>query len=567
MKADTIITNGKIYTIDSNERVVEAVVIKDSRFIYAGNNEEALCYAEDGVEIIDLGGKTVLPGLIEPHVHAPGNAYNVLYNIDVFEARTAEETEQIIADYIQEHPNRDIYYGRGFKTAVFPGVEASKGPKKERLDKICSDKPIIITDEGGHINWLNSKAFEVCGITTETPDVEGGVIEKNEETGELWGDLKDEARCLNPERQYSKEEKMEAFAWLQNYFKSLGFTGIASQRQSACTDPVPIVDIMHEFEKRGELTLHVAAAREIKVVEDEWKQFDHLEQMRDFYKPPESEIEITTAKFFVDGTVEGVSAFLSEPYSIEAGKGTNYCGEFLWDYERMKEAFAETLKRGFNIHIHAVGDEAVTKSIDAIEYAQNLYPGDHRNCITHLQIVKPEDIERMGKLGIVAGLNSFWHFKDPTVYFDGEVRFLGEERASREYPAKAFKDAGCVITCSADYPVTPNPNPFQAMEAGVTRNLFDADYFGVDDIQDMEDPKWLLGKEERLSLMDMVKAYTINAAYATHREKEMGSIEVGKWADMIVIDRDIFEINPLDIEFTKVLRTIYKGKTIYTYKS
>lgn len=563
MFADKVIKNAKIYTIDKCGEIVQSAAIKDGRFICVGSNKEVADYVGENTEVIDAEGKTVLPGLIESHVHVPGNGYNILYNINVFDARTDKETESIISEYIRKHPDREIYFGRGFKTAVFPGIEASKGPRKERLDKICNNKPIVIIDEGGHVNWLNSKAFEISGITEDTEDVAGGVIEKDNVTGALWGTLKDEARLLGPERQYTKEEKMEAYEWFQNFYVSLGFTAIAAQRQPACTDPIPMVDIVHEFEKQGRLILHVSAAREIKVTEDEQLQFEHLEEMRDYFANQESNICVNTAKFFIDGTVEGVSAFLSEPYTEAAGKGSNYYGEFLWNFDRMKKAFAETLKRGFNIHVHAVGDEGVTKAIDAFEYAQSLYPGDHRNCITHLQIVKDEDIVRMGKMNIIAGLNSFWHFKDPTVFFNVEVRFLGADRANKEYPAKSFRDAGCLITCSADYPVTPYPNPFQAIEVGVTRNLFDAQYFDEERIDDIDDEKWLLGKEERLSVLDMVKAYTINAAYATHREKEMGSIEAGKWADYIIIDRDIFEIAPLEIEDTKVLETVFKGETVY----
>ena len=225
--------------------------------------------------------------------------------------------------------------------------------------------------------------------------------------------------------------------------------------------------------------------------------------------------------------------------------------------------FIKILQRGFNIHVHAIGDEAVTKTIDALEVAQQEVPGNHRNIITHLQIVKPEDIKRMHDLDITACVNVFWHFKDPCAYFEVEQRFLGKERAEKEYPLASFVKNGVRITASADHPITPDPNPFHAIEAGVTRNLYNAEFFEVDGIKDMDDSTWLLGKEERVSVMDMVKAYTINGAYSLHMDHEVGSLEMGKFADMIIIDRDIFNLNPLDIEFTKILKTIFNGNVVY----
>ena len=560
MKVDTVIRNGKIYTMDESCPVVSAVAVRGGEIVWRGDEAAADEYAKDAAEVIDLGGNTALPGLIDMHVHVPGNAYNVLHNIDLYDAKTAEETESMIADFVAAHPEKEMYYGKGFKTAVFPGEEKTKGPRKERLDAICPDKPVGIVDEGGHIIWLNSKALEISGVTEETEDIPGGVIERGEE-GHLWGILKDEAKNMFREQQFSPEEKAEAFDWCQDLLSSYGYTTILAMRQSASADPVPIFDTMESFEDKGKLRMRIAGAREIKATGDSLSQIDDLERLKRRYERGGS-ISVTTAKFFLDGTVEGLSAYLEEPYCV--GSGGTYRGELLWDPAELEKAFEEVLRRGFNIHIHAVGDGAVDVAVEALEKAQRAVPGDHRNCITHLQLARDCDIEKMGRLDIVACVNTYWHLKDPTVFYDSEVSLLGEERAEKEYPLKKFLDNGVLITCSADYPSSPDPNPFFAIQAGVTRNMYDAGYFGVDPLTDENDPEWLLGPQERIGVWDMLKAYTINAAYAMHMENEVGSLEVGKKADLAVIDRDVPESDHLDIEKTKVLMTILGGKVVYS---
>ena len=561
-KGNIAFTGGKIYTIDSDNRIVQSIVIKDGRIVYVGNDQDAKDHFEKDMEVVELEGKTVLPGLIEPHVHVPGNAYNVLFNINLFDAKDEAETMDMIEAFINAHPEKSSYYGRGFMSQVFPGLESSLGPKKERLDKICPDKPVVIADYGGHVTWLNSEAFRQFGITEETPDVEGGVIEKDPQTGELWGTLKEEAKCLYPDQQLTLAEKEEALEWFQKQMHAYGYTSAFALRPSPCSDPRPIFDAMESLEKKEKLTLRLVCGREIKANLPKEEQVREAIQFAQKYKS--NFLMAKTAKFFIDGAVEGVSAYLSEPYLPAAGKGSSYQGESLWETDELAEVFTQVLEAGLNIHIHAIGDQAVTVAVDALEMAQNTIPGDHRNTITHLQLVKKEDIKRMAELNIIACCNVYWHLKDPCIYFEGELPFLGKERAEKEYPLGSFVRNGVTITSSGDVPITPYPNPFFAIQAGVTRNLYNASYFKVDPIKDMDDPSWLLGKEERVSVLDMVKAYTINCAYASFVDHKTGSLEVGKLGDLIVLDQDIFKAAPLDIEKTKILRTVVGGTTVFT---
>lgn len=560
-KANQAFINGQIYTMDEKNPTAEAVFASEGTILYVGTKEGGETYMDASTQIIDLQGGVVLPGFIEPHVHVPGNAYNVLFNINLFDAKNEAETMEMISDFIKKHPERDRYYGRGFMSAVFGGRERSIGPRKERLDSICRDKPIVLIDYGGHIFWLNSKALEAFGITRDTPQLPGGIIEKDPQTGELWGILKDEAKALVPDQVFTQEEQIAAVNWCQELLASCGYTTILAMRPSACSYPNPLLEAFAALSEGGEQKLRVYGAREIKANQEVLPQLKELCQYREAYHT--NLLSAATAKFFVDGVVEGVSAWLTQPYEPAAGKGVSYYGKALWKPEALAGAFKEVLKEGFNIHIHAIGDRAVKESIKALEIAQRQYPGDHRNTITHIQLVDSADIPKMNELDITACVNAFWHFKDPCVYFEAELPFLGKERAEREFPLKSLLQEGVRITCSADYPITPRPNPFYAIQAAVTRNIYQTAHFKVPAISDMDDSRYLLNKDERVSVMDMVKAYTVNGAYALHAEDVAGSLEMGKSADMMVIDRDIFHVNPLDIENTKVIRTIFQGKTTF----
>jgi predicted amidohydrolase YtcJ len=252
-----------------------------------------------------------------------------------------------------------------------------------------------------------------------------------------------------------------------------------------------------------------------------------------------------------------------EPYEKAAEKGPNYRGEFLWDMDVLKKAFALINKEGYQIHVHSIGDAATKNTLDALEYAHTQVPGDFRPAITHVQVVAPEDFARFKKLGVIASVQTgFWGFKEPYWWEVVDHAFLGE-RAEHEYPLKSFFKAGVVVISSSDHAVMPIPNPLWAIRAGVTRNLNHAAYYGIDDITDMDDPKWLLNKNERASLDEMIRSYTINSAYAHFLENESGSIEVGKSADMVIISKDITKLDPIKIDSAEILKTIFRGEVVF----
>jgi predicted amidohydrolase YtcJ len=552
--ADTILENGTIYTIDDKNTVAEAIAVKDGKILYVGTKAGAEAFKGNATDIVDLNGKFVMPGFVDAHVHAPGTAMTELYDIYLYEDLTKEDTLATVKAFVDTNPDLTEYWGSGFSVGI---ANDPKGPKAEWLDEICADKPIILTSNDGHNRWLNTKAFEMNGITKDTPNPEGGLIHKDPVTGELWGDITDASSLITMTQTYTADQEREALKAFQESMHGWGYTAIMS------IAPIDVDPARYqELEKKGDLKLRVNLAKEIENDKPFDPQIQSLVDMKEKYDS--DLIDVTTAKYFADGVVEGTTAYLLQPYDAATGLAPDYVSEFYWNPDELDQYFDKTMKAGFQIHVHSIGDASTRLVLDSFEYAQAKNPTiEPRNVITHLQLVDDADKPRFGKLKVIAALQPYWHLKEPGWWDTVDSVNLGKDRGYKEYPVKSLLDNGAILTSSGDHPVSPINNPFWAIEADVTRNLNNAEFYGVDDITDINDPTWLLNPAERVSVMDMVKAYTVNGAYELYREKSIGTLENGKYADMIVVDQDIFKVNPLDIDKTKVLTTIFNGSVVY----
>ena len=566
--ADKIFYNGKIYTLDSSSNVFSVMAVKNGKIIELATkeNERLLIgrYYQKGQTILeDLNQDVVFPGFSDTHVHAPGLAYDILFNVNLYHALSKEETLGLIRKYVEMHTENEIYYGRGVNSGYFEAEESVVGPRKEHLDRISTEKPIVIADFGGNYLWLNSAAFEKYRITPETPCPKGGEIPLNPKDGTLWGIVKGEARALIPYQTFSEEQNYLAAKWFQDRMLSYGYTSIFALRPPGTVEPrTTLFSIFKTLEKKSELFLRVQGGKDIDPNGDVDEQIEEMKAEKAKY---DSElIQFTTAKFFLDGVIEGLDGCLLQPYGKASGKAADYKGVFIWDEEKLAYAFQRCMEAGFQIHCHSIGDGATHKALNAIEKAKKQLPkGDYRNIFTHLQLVSQDDIKRMKNNNIIANVQTYWHFKSPVLYRQIEKPLL-QERAAQEYPLQRFLKEGIVVAASSDYPVTPDPNPFYAIEAGATRNLYNASNFGVEDIKHVDDPTYLLNKEERASVLDMIKAFTINAAYSRFQENMTGSLEPGKAADFIAVSRDPFETELIELEFIKVIRTYFNGDLVFS---
>ncbi|MDO4553346.1 MAG: amidohydrolase family protein [Bacillota bacterium] len=556
--AATVLTNGVIYTVegdDWDQNAAQAMAVgEDGTILFVGSDEDAQAYIGDATEVVDLAGNTVLPGLIDSHNHPIGTALTELFEINLYYDFDREGSLATITSFVEENPDLDIYWGNGFNMGM---VDAEGNPpNKTWIDEI-TDKPMVLISNDGHNTWLNTPALALFGIDASTPTPTGGNIHKDA-NGEPTGLLTDCGELITLSHEYTEEQLAEGTAWYLNVMREWGYTAISS---AGVLDTGVNPYIFEELEDAGELTLRINYSYMMDPADyqagldtlDTWKAEIDSELM-----------DITTAKFFADGVIEGVTGYLLEPYAEAAGMGSDYVSEPLWTEDVFKEAMVATLEKGYQIHVHSIGDAATRLTLDCIEYAQETVgEGDYRNVIAHLQLVDEADKPRFGELGIIANLQPFWHMKEPDWYTYVDELVLGAERAWTEYPVKSLMDNGAILTSSGDYPVSPTNDPFWAIESGLTRNLNNAEYYGVEDITDIDDPTWLLNPDERVDVKTMVEAYTINGAYQMFKDDQIGSLAVGKFADFIVIDQDIMQANPLDVDGTNVLATVLNGAVIY----
>ena len=565
-EAITIYTNGVIYTLEGDDwdkNPQECIVFAaDGVIRYVGDNEGAEEYFEEASDIIDLEGKIVFPGFIDSHVHPPGTALTELFSIYLYGMTSMEQTLEAVAEYIEEHPDLEVYWGGGFSMGLSGDP---RGPKRQWLDEICDDKPIILASNDGHNLWMNSKALEMNGITKATENPPGGTVQKDE-NGELWGNLTDAFGLVSMTQTFTPAQEMEALSLFQDTMIEWGYTGahlilISLEDLSAPGEKwvqyLKDMEIAEIWKMRANLQLQFAPDNKF---EDDLAAFKKARESVKY----SSNLNVTTAKFFMDGVIEGQTGYLSEPYEPLPWLEPGYKGEPYWDVADLKRHFAALGKEGIQVYVHSIGDEATKETIDAMEYAQAQNPrADLRNVITHLQVVKDSDKVRMGKLNIIGNTQPFWHLKEPGWYYDQDYVSLGEKRAWEEYPVKSLMDAGVLMTFSGDHPVTENNSPFNAIEVAVTRNLYDPEWYEVDEIKSIDDPTWLLNPAERITAKEAIEAYTINGAYQLFMEDKIGSLKAGKFADMTVVSQDPLKVNPLRINETEVLATIFNGEVIY----
>lgn len=556
-EADLLFVNGVVYTVDNEDTMAEALAVKDGRIVYVGSAGGAGKFKGAGTEVVDMAGGLLLPGFTDTHIHSPGPLMVELFDINLFGIYDPEETVRAVADAIKENPDKDGYFGFGYPTNAFTGPEALKGPKKERLDAICADKPIVIFANDGHSFWMNSKALEVSGITRDTGAPEGGVIEKDEATGELWGIAKDTAMMLVKTPSFAHDKMTATLQEYQVAMNGRGYTSVLSIAAFAPAIGAVPWEGFRELERDNALTLKVKGSACVVAADNLEDKVAEFKQLRERYAG--DFLKMNTVKFFADGVLDTRTAYLLQPYADDS---TNY-GQPGWTPDKLNEAVARFNAEGFQVHTHSIGDAATRMVLDAYEYARDNAPaGDYRNTITHLQLVDPQDIPRFKALSVIASIQPYWHMKQPDYWEPVECAAVGE-RAKREYPLKALFDAGAIVTSSSDSPVTQDPNPMHAIQIGVTRNLLGGPDYGVPDITDMDDPTYLLDAGQRASVKDMIRSFTANSAYTTFSEKDTGSLEVGKWADMVVLDTNILACPPLEIHKAQVMKTYLNGRLVY----
>ncbi len=541
--ADRVLKNGDIYTVDAKNSKVQAIAIDDGKIVFVGSDKEVEKYIGKDTEVEDLDGDFVLPGFIDTHAHFAIGAMMssaVMLKLD----DTPEQWLEEIKQFAEDNPKAPAVFGLGFSAGAF----GKEGPTKEMLDKAVPNRPAVILDDGGHTAWFNSKALNMAGITKDTPDPVPGVhMYKRKPNGEPSG-YNLEAMTIFPlirDLNLIPPETMQKGA--EEVFPMLPAVGLTTYYDAGMMQMESLAyPVLQQLEKEGKLPVKVVGSY---MVQSPTQVSDAVDKIKNLQTKYQSKlIRPNTIKIHNDGTLEAKTASLHEDYSDEKG----HKGGILLEGKVLQNFVADIAKNDINAHIHGIGDKAVTEGLDAVEYAKKQSPNSKsRFTIAHAILTKDADIPRFGKLDVVAQTTPAWITTEEVINPS-----IGTERSQNRYRIKSIEDGGAKVTFGSDFPVGGEFGlyPFYNIEVGMTRKGFD------------EDSKMLPAEKEKMSLESMIKGYTINAAYQLGMEDEIGSITVGKAADMIVLNENLFKIKPSDIHGVKVKETIMNGKTTYTRK-
>lgn len=535
--ADTVFTNGRVYTVDADHTWAEAVAVSDGKIVYVGTTEGAAEHIGGNSSVVDLQGRMMLPAFQDSHIHPIGGGVEAsacnLNNLNDLAAYRA-----VIGEYAAANPDIEWITGGGWAMSVFgPGG----APSRTIIDELVPDRPVFLTSQDGHSGWANTRALEIAGITKDTPDPADGRIDRDPASGEAIGSLQEGAMSLVSKHvpPTSAADRQQGLRYSQEMLHRYGITSI----QDASVDRDSL-QTYASLEQNGELKLRVVASLwwERSLGEE---QLGNLKALREEFDKG-GLLRPTTVKIMEDGVMENYTAAMLEPYLIPSKSR----GIPMIEPEALKRAVTLLDAEGFQVHFHAIGDAAVRYSLDAVEEAllENGQLG-HRHHISHLQMIDPADIPRFKELSVVANFQPLWAYADDYVT-ELTIPFIGEERARWMYPIKSVYDTGATIAFGSDWSVS-TANPFAQIETAVTRKSAD----------DASIPVFI--PEERIGLDTALDAFTINAAFVNKHEESTGSIEIGKLADLIVLDRNLFDIEPADISETQVLLTLFAGEAVY----
>lgn len=538
--ADMILTNARIYTVEAKQPWAEAVAIKDGKIVAVGSAAAVDKHRGAATQVVDLGGKLVLPAFGDAHVHPLFGALS-RSRCPLQDGKTIADYQALIAKCVEAAPGDGAVYGIGWSDALFPpnGI-----PTKDLLDKVSTTRPLIFESAGGHTYWLNSKALEVAKITRDTKDPANGTIDRDaagEPVGSLQESAMDLVKHLIPAP--SPAEIQNSILYVADHFNSLGIVSWNDAGVEYSDDGgSPMVDAYKAVLDAGKLTSHVTVSLK-------WKNEQGMEQLPGLMRAAERAnalgISAHTVKFYVDGVIPQKTAYMLAPYENSGEeRGTPQISP-----EVLKQAVTAVDAKGMHAFLHAIGDGGVHISLDAVEAARAANgPKKTSHMITHLNVVDPADQPRFGKLSTFAQFQPTWaSWYD---YMDLTVAAIGPKRSQYIYPAGSIVRAGGKLAYGADWPVG-GANPLEGIEVAMTRRT-------------AGDPnaKPLL-PNEGVSIEEAIASHTINVAYVNGFDRITGSVAKGKSADLVVLDKDIFKLPVYEISKSKVLVTVYEGKPVF----
>jgi predicted amidohydrolase YtcJ len=548
--ADLLLRGGRVYPVDAERSWAQAVAVRDGTIVAIGTDDEVGGLAAAGTRVVDLADRMLLPGFIDAHVHASAAGLERM-RCDLSGAHELEQYLDLVGRYVGEHPDAEWITGGGWAMDVFPGGM----PSRHELDQVVPDRPVFLSNRDHHAAWVNTKALELAGVTATTSDPADGRIER-EPDGVPAGTLQEGAMGL-VERivpRPSVEEQVAGIVEAQRYLHALGITGW----QEAIVGNYAVVpdcfDAYLEADRRGLLTARVVGALW-------WQrglgtgQLDGLAERRE-RAAGAGRFSAGTVKIMQDGVCENFTASMLSPYLDGHGHETVRSGQSFFDADELRESVTAIDARGFQVHFHAIGDRAVREALDALAAARSANgAGTGRHHISHIQVVHPDDVHRFAKLGVVANCQALWACEEPQMT-ELTLPFLGPERSTWQYPFGSLLRSGAQLCFGSDWPVS-SPNPLWELHTAVNRRVPPGYPYAGPDAGNVFLPA------ERIGLHDAIAAATIGSAYVNHADHLSGTIEAGKAADLVVLDRNLFAGPADEIATANVDMTIVSGQVVH----
>ena len=531
---DLIILNASIHTMDETQPTADAVAILGNRIVALGASPEICLLASPKTRIIDAAGKLVLPGFNDAHVHFLMGGFS-LARVDLRDAASPEEMARRLKDYAAKLPKGRWILGGDWDHEKWPGAPL---PTKEMIDAATPDNPVFVRRLDGHMGLANSLALKLADVTRETKDPAGGLVVRDPGTGEPTGVLKDAAESLMeraiPDK--TSEEKHTAALAASEHAAQVGVTSVTDV--SADED----VGLYQQMLERGELKTRIYAVRSIVSWETMAKTGVHAAFGSDM-------LRIGGLKGFADGSLGSTTALFFEPYNDAPNTRGLLFDQMLPEGIMLKRVEGAD-KADLQVMIHAIGDEANWRILEIYrQSAEKNGPRDRRFRIEHAQHIRPGDIPRFGQQKVIASMQPY-HAADDGRWCDKRI---GPERAKGTYAFRTLLETGAVLAFGSDWTVAPL-NPLEGIKAAVTRQTLDGKHPNG----------WI--PEQKITLDEAIRAYTVGSAYAEFAEHVKGTLTPGKLADLVMLDRDLYKINPAEIDKARVVLTVMDGKVVWEAK-
>jgi predicted amidohydrolase YtcJ len=529
----TLIENVHGYTLAGDRLQSFTGIAFDHGKVVATGNAAALHRRFLDANVIDGQDKTLLPGMIDSHGHVLGLGFTST-QIALFGTDSLQQAQDRIRTYAKANPDHVWLLGGGWNQVKW---KLGRFPRQTELDAACDDRPVVLWRIDHHAEWLNSKAMIAAGITKNTPDPPGGRVERDAD-GNPTGVLVDKAMTLVDRvvPRPSDSELGVALNAAQSLLNSVGVTSVADPGDPV--DSVGRIALYKTFADRSLLTVRLYA-----MIWETGEDFKALSKNGPLVGYGDDFLTVRSVKLLADGALGSRGAALVAPYS----DAPDQRGLLFMSDAEMENKIETALKAGYQVNIHAIGDAANHQVLDAFEAAYRKVGGRQlRNRVEHAQVVALPDIPRFKELGMIASMQPTHATSDMNMAEDR----IGKERLKSAYAWRTFLNQGTRIAGGSDFPVE-SPNPFFGLHAAVTRT----------DHANRPEGGW--HPEQAMTLMEAFRAFTLDAAYAQHQEKSIGSLEPGKWADFILVDQDLFKIAPADMWKIKVEQTWVAGKRVY----